>query len=717
MNLAEHIQKFLEYSEIAQNKSKKTLENYHHYLGRFQNFFGKEKTPGDITLDKVQEYRLFLNRNKTLSLKTQNYHIIALRAFLKYLAKNDIKTLAPEKIELSKIPKRTVEVISREELERIFKAVNSRAKNGPRDTAILETLYSTGLRVSELTKLNRDQVDLKRREFMVRGKGDKPRIVFLSQKASEAIRSYLALRDDNFKPLFLNNLKVAILADEKRRLSTVSVESIVRKYALKAGIIKKVTPHTLRHCLQGNTRIFSKNDIYSAVELFNSRQSWVKNLNFENGKIKIDKILEKTKHSTSKLLTIWADGHELQCTPEHTLFVLDANGIEEKMAKNLKIGEYIAGVKKIHIRGKKILDPLLWRLIGYILGDGVINERFRGVKIYDKDKNFLKFYSEIFEKFFSKKPFIKKRTSNSYELIMYSLKVVSFLRKYIPKASSKMKRIPRALFRATANEIRQFIAGFYDAEGNNGSIKIFSASKDLLKDIQMLFLRIGIDSHLLERDRIVKLPHGKIFESRIYSLHILDREGKYIFKEQISTLKKELILPGEQIKIEYDKIPFQLILQKIIEIIDRNKIKGFRHYLGEKFGIKHINRYKKMSITRYLACKILKAARKFENNELSLVLDNYELICNSENLIWYKIKKIKKIKEKNTVYDFGISTHHNLITDGFISHNSYATELLINGADIRSVQELLGHSSITTTQVYTHVTNKKLKEIHDKYHR
>lgn len=252
MNLSEHIQKFLEYSEIAQNKSKKTLENYHHYLGRFQNFFGKEKTPGDITLDKVQEYRLFLNRfvderNKTLSLKTQNYHIIALRAFLKYLAKNDIKTLAPEKIELSKIPKRTVEVISREELERIFQAVNSRAKNGLRDTAILETLYSTGLRVSELTKLNRDQVDLKRREFMVRGKGDKPRIVFLSEKATEAIQSYLALRDDNFKPLFLNNLKVAILADEKRRLSTVSIESIVRKYALKAGIIKKVTPHTLRH--------------------------------------------------------------------------------------------------------------------------------------------------------------------------------------------------------------------------------------------------------------------------------------------------------------------------------------------------------------------------------------------------------------------------------------------------------------------------------------
>lgn len=252
MKILAHIKEFLEYCEIAQNKSPKTLENYKHYLKRFEDFLAEDIDPKNLTLQKIQNYRLFLNRliddkGNQLNIKTQNYHIIALRAFLKYLTKNDVKTLAPEKIELAKIPQRTVEVISREELERIFNAVDHAKKSGYRDTAILETLYSTGLRVSELASLNRAQVDLKRREFMVRGKGRKPRIVFLSKNAAEAIGKYLKFRDDNLNPLFINNLKKEILEDEKRRLTTVSIESLVRKYALKAGVIKKVTPHTLRH--------------------------------------------------------------------------------------------------------------------------------------------------------------------------------------------------------------------------------------------------------------------------------------------------------------------------------------------------------------------------------------------------------------------------------------------------------------------------------------
>lgn len=252
MKISFHIKEFLEYCEITQNKSKRTLTNYKHYLKRFEDFLSEDILPSELSIQKIQNYRIYLNRfvdekSKQLGIKTQNYHVIALRAFLKYLAKNDIKTLAPEKIELSKIPKRTVEVLSREELERLFKAVDQTKKNAGRDLAILETLYSTGLRVSELCSLSREQVDLKRREFMVRGKGSKPRIVFLSKKAAEIIGDYLKKRDDHMKPLFLNNLKGDIFDEERRRLTTVSIENIVRKYALKAGIIKKVTPHTLRH--------------------------------------------------------------------------------------------------------------------------------------------------------------------------------------------------------------------------------------------------------------------------------------------------------------------------------------------------------------------------------------------------------------------------------------------------------------------------------------
>jgi len=255
MKISKCINDFLVYCEI-QNKSVKTLENYAHYLDRFLCFFGKDLDTKELTLQKVQDYRIFLNRleddnGENLSIKTQNYHIIALRAFLKYLVKNDISSLAPEKIELSKIPERTVEVISREELERLFNAVDMTKNSGLRNIAILKMLYSTGLRVSELAGLNREQVDLKRREFMVRGKGKKPRIIFLSKDAAKIIESYISLRDDNFKPLFINSgkgqKKDDILNDEKRRLSTVSIEKIVRNCALKAGIIKKVTPHTLRH--------------------------------------------------------------------------------------------------------------------------------------------------------------------------------------------------------------------------------------------------------------------------------------------------------------------------------------------------------------------------------------------------------------------------------------------------------------------------------------
>ncbi len=256
MKVRKCVDKFLEHSEVAKNQSQKTIENYHHYLKRFCDWAG-DITVKQITLEKVQNFRLYLNRltdargEQLLNIKTQNYHIIALRAFLKWCIKNDYDTLAPEKIDLSKIPERSVEYLNRDELERLFKTVSGRDIRSLRDRAILETLYSTGLRVSELTSLNRDQVDLKRLEFMVRGKGRKNRIVFLSERAATAIADYLAFRDDNFKPLFLNYGRGRktddILNDEKRRLGTVMIQYLVRKYAKKAGIIKKVTPHVLRH--------------------------------------------------------------------------------------------------------------------------------------------------------------------------------------------------------------------------------------------------------------------------------------------------------------------------------------------------------------------------------------------------------------------------------------------------------------------------------------
>lgn len=255
MSLKNLIQQFLEHCEVEKNQSLKTIDNYGRYLRRFSEFAG-DIDVAKIDLPLVQKYRLHLNRvedarGRTLSKKTQNYHVIALRAFLKYLIKNDIATLAPEKVELSKIPERTVEFLTREEVETLFAAVNKKWETAKRDLAILETLYSTGLRVSELAALNRNQVDLKRREFMVRGKGRKPRIVFLSERAVKRIEDYIKSRNDAFDPLFINRGRARSASDitkgENRRLTTVSIEALVRKYAMLAGIIKKVTPHTLRH--------------------------------------------------------------------------------------------------------------------------------------------------------------------------------------------------------------------------------------------------------------------------------------------------------------------------------------------------------------------------------------------------------------------------------------------------------------------------------------
>lgn len=253
--LSKYIRDFLEHTEVGRNQARKTIENYQHYLNRFLKWYG-DKSPHTITLNDIHKYRLFLNRyeddrGRTLGVKTQNYHVIALRAFFKYLTKNDIPILPPEKIDLQKIPERTVEYLTREELERLFEEVGSESVIQLRNRAIIETLYSTGLRVSELTSLNISQVDLKRKEFMVRGKGKKPRIVFLSDRAAMHIENYLKMRKDNFDPLFINHGRARtgddITLEEKRRLTRVSVEYIVRTTARKAGIIKKVTPHILRH--------------------------------------------------------------------------------------------------------------------------------------------------------------------------------------------------------------------------------------------------------------------------------------------------------------------------------------------------------------------------------------------------------------------------------------------------------------------------------------
>jgi site-specific recombinase XerD len=244
---------FLEYLEIEQNRSQKTIANYDHYLTRLLDFAG-EIDVDDIDPELVRKWRLWLNRLGTntsveLGKTTLNYHLIALRSFLRFCAKRDIPALAPDKIELGKFVRKQVTFLNEEELSRLFAQPDTTSVNGLRDKAILELLFSSGLRVSELTSLDRDHINLKRREFMVRGKGQKDRPIFISQEAAHWVEQYLDKRDDNTRPLFIrySGTKKVDLSGNFHRLTVRSVQRLVARYALLAGITKHVSPHTLRH--------------------------------------------------------------------------------------------------------------------------------------------------------------------------------------------------------------------------------------------------------------------------------------------------------------------------------------------------------------------------------------------------------------------------------------------------------------------------------------
>jgi len=249
---------FLEYLEIEQNRSQKTIRNYDHYLTRLLDYAG-DLTVADIDAELVRKWRLWLNRLGTntsdeLTPTTTNYHLIALRSFLKFCAKRDIPALTADKIELARTKRKQVTFLNEDELESMFTQPDITTLAGSRDRAILELLFSSGLRVSELVGLDRDHINLKRREFMVRGKGQKDRPIFISAEAADWLQRYLDMRKDNTKPLFIRfagNKKVD-LSGNYHRLTARSIQRLVAHYALLAGITKHVSPHTLRHSFATN---------------------------------------------------------------------------------------------------------------------------------------------------------------------------------------------------------------------------------------------------------------------------------------------------------------------------------------------------------------------------------------------------------------------------------------------------------------------------------
>lgn len=261
MKLQDARDRFLEYCELDRNLSDKTIKMYAYYLDFFVDWLQKENDQKEIQVESINEdtiryFRLFLSRNYKnpykgeLKKQTQNYFLVALRSFFRYLTKSKKKVMSPDMIELGKRKDRTVKFLKEEELQRLFEAVKGDDEASLRDKAILEVLFSTGLRVSELAALNREQLNLKTGEFGVIGKGGKARVVFLSTRATNALKAYLDKRKDPYSPLFLRYSGPKaddVLTDEKLRLSVRSIQRMLNKYRKRANILFRIGPHVLRH--------------------------------------------------------------------------------------------------------------------------------------------------------------------------------------------------------------------------------------------------------------------------------------------------------------------------------------------------------------------------------------------------------------------------------------------------------------------------------------
>ncbi|MBI4359184.1 MAG: tyrosine-type recombinase/integrase [Candidatus Nealsonbacteria bacterium] len=727
-----HLNAFLEYLDVEKGLSLRSQETYARLLKKFTDWLKanhlESLLPHELNEDHLRKYRLFLSQTfsrqskEPLKKSTQNYYLIVIRNLLAYFADRDIISLPPDKLKLikSKIDERTIKFLAIEQVEKLLAAPDTSTIAGLRDKAILEVLFSTGLRVAELTNLNHEQIKItpetKDLEIAVIGKGNRPRPVYLSKRAIDWLGKYLTSRQDKDqdkdKALFINykGPKTA-----SRRLTSRAVENIVKKYSLLAGMPVLTTPHTLRHCLHPSTRIVLSNQIISARDIFFHKASEAQVINWGTLELENSKIIDKNFHITP-LFSLWADGYNVLCSPEHRLFTIGESGVKEIMAKDLKLGNYIMGIKEFNFDNvAPFVNPRFARFLGYAFGDGTVSRARRAVLLDDKDKRNLQFYQNIIRELFTIDPVLQKsKNKNSWQLKIYSKELTEFMLDigFVPGA--RTRRMPFGILSAPLDELAAFIAGYYDAEGNSGTIRFFSSSVDLLKDVQMGLLRFGIDSHLHCRDKVssplVKIPSS----SKHYTLCVLHRPDQLRFSQYMKTRKiKSLCLePG----FEGEKLPVGELLGAIKKDAARKKIIWVEK-LRKNHQINYLGRYFDNLIP--VRGTVRKIITQLENSGYdSGLLAILKRITDAENLKWLRLKKKTRLPwGRYSSYDFGIDRYSgNFITDGIISHNSFATDLLTQGADLRSVQEFLGHKNIGTTQIYAHVTNKMLREIHQKFH-
>jgi len=497
----------------------------------------------------------------------------------------------------------------------------------------------------------------------------------------------------------------------KNRLFEITARAVeigFKKDCSRAGIEargRNLRPHILRHCLHPETRIAVPDGILPARLLF-FRHSPVLSFDLNSMRIVKGEVTGRECHLAGKLLSVWAGGRELVCTPNHRVFALTEEGIKEVQAGDLKVGDYIAGVRRIFVEGaRRILDPQLWRLIGYYTGDG--NFHANAITLHEKDEKIVNYYIDLCLKLGFSTTKAREKARNSYRLYINSRALCSLIESLSLNVHSKRRRVPEILYAATDQEVSEFIAGFCDAEGDAGSnfIRFSNTNKELLKDVQMLLLRLGIQSSLEKKVGKVKLPQGRVIDRRIYALVVSgDMED---FLKRVPTLKRP---KGEIGGRRRDVVNVAPIIRKIYE----RRLASGRRVSWKGSPKLYLKRYMKVNPTR----ETLRLLSEKLNDEPEAQL--LRMLADAEDIVWLKVTRIERsgfpyadYKEVGVsnflVYDFEVPHYHTLITDGIISHNSRITSLRNRGVPLDIVSKFVArHSRFdTTVQFYRGITEEE----------
>jgi intein/homing endonuclease/site-specific recombinase XerD len=581
------------------------------------------------------------------------------------------------------------------------------AEPDPRNQLIIRLLFHGGMRVSELCGALLTDILWKENCLVIpwlkrkrpEGKPHFKRKIPLDSGTMQLLKVWVDQRK-----------KGKIKASDPRiiGLDRRQVYWIVRRAGERVGIDQVgdaanphfMHPHTLRHCLRGSTWIASHEGMISAIEA-SGKESLV-SLNIPNRALVWGKA-RKSQHSTEQITRIHAGGYELDVTPEHRLFTLGDKGIIEIQAKTLRKGDWIAGVKSLDmIQASPQFDtPNTARIIGYIVGDGTVSEERHGIILNEKNPAIVEAYLPLLSTWNGREPKVDLRRK-SITVTIYSMEKVRMFKSWGWELSPQ-RRVPSPIMKASKEEIIAYLAGFYDAEGYHYTY--CSSSRMLLIDTQMLLLRLGIDSHVHKRERVSTLPNGTQVNSIMYALYVTDQAR---FKELIPTFKN---LPNPTEK--HEVIPIQNSISRIIKEWKRKR--GRRgislSQSCKEGGIHDINRYTRLAPEIPTFHKIVTALESFG--------EDVSYLEGLDKIKWLKITKLESFLVSNeTVYDFELPETHTLITNGIISHNSYAVHRVQStGGDfgkLRKVQLDLGHADINTTAGYLSVSSQELHEEYDK---